>query len=142
MLNRFRGVLATVAVVALIAAGCGGDDDDPTSEDRPLIEDDAAPTETPADTVAAPTPTAVPAEIEVPRLTYTVEPGDLLGDIAATFGVPLGAIISVNEMDNPDLINIGQEIIIPTEEEVAAWQAEQDAAAAAEAESGDATEDG
>ena len=74
----------------------------------------------------------MPAEIEVPRLTYTVEPGDLLGDIAATFGVPLGAIISVNEMENPDLINVGQEIVIPTDEEVAEWQAEQDAAAATE----------
>ena len=113
MVKRFRGVLAAVAVVALIAAGCGGDDDDPTSEDRPDIEEGATPTEVPADTVAAPTPTAVPAEIEVPRLTYTVEPGDLLGDIAATFGVPLGAIISVNEMENPDLINVGQEIICP-----------------------------
>ena len=132
MVKRFRGVLAAVAVVALIAAGCGGDDDDPTSEDRPDIEEGATPTEVPADTVAAPTPTAVPAEIEVPRLTYTVEPGDLLGDIAATFGVPLGAIISVNEMENPDLINVGQEIVIPPDEEVAEWQAEQDAAAATE----------
>ena len=128
MVKRFRGVLAGVAVVALLAAGCGGDDDDPTSEDRPDIEDDATPTETPVDTVAAPTPTAVPAEIEVPRLTYTVEAGDLLGDIAATFGVPLGALISVNEMANPDLINIGQEIVIPTEEEVAEWEAQQAAA--------------
>lgn len=131
MVKRFRGVLAGLAVVALIAAGCGGDDD-PTSEDRPDIEEDATPTEPPADTVAAPTPTAVPAVIEVPRLTYTVEPGDLLGDIAATFGVPLGAIISVNEMANPDLINVGQEIVIPTEEEVAEWEAEQAATATEE----------
>lgn len=129
MVKRFRGVLAGLAVVALLAAGCGGDDDDPTGEDRPDIEEDSAPTEPPVDTVAAPTPTAVPAEIEVPRLTYTVEPGDLLGDIAATFGVPLGAIISVNDMENPDLINVGQEIVIPTEEEVAEWEAEQAAAA-------------
>lgn len=130
MLKRFRGVIAGVAVVALIAAGCGGDDDDPTGEERPDIEDDATPTETPVDAVEAPTPTAVPAEIEVPRLTYTVEAGDLLADIAATFGVPLGAIVSVNDMENPDLINIGQEIVIPTEEEVAEWQAQQDSAPA------------
>ena len=127
MVKRFRGVLAGLAVVALIAAGCGGDDD-PTGEDRPDIEEDTTPTEQPVDAVAAPTPTAVPAVIEVPRLTYTVEPGDLLGDIAATFGVPLGAIISVNEMENPDLINVGQEIVIPTEEEVAEWEAQQAAA--------------
>ena len=130
MLKRFRGGLAAFAVLALVLAGCGGDDDDPTSDERPDIEDEAEATATPTDAVAAPTPTAVPAEIEVPRLTYTVESGDLLGDIAATFGVPLGALISVNDMVNPDLIQIGQEIVIPTEEEVAEWQAQQDAAAA------------
>ncbi len=128
MLKRFRGGLAAFAVVVLVAAGCGGDDDEPTTDERPDIEDDATATSTPLDTVAAPTPTAVPAEIEVPRLTYTVESGDLLGTIAATFGVPLGAIIAVNDMLNPDLIQVGQEIVIPTEEEVAEWQAEQDAA--------------
>lgn len=140
MLKRFRGVLAGLGVLVLLAAGCGGDDDDPTSEERPNIEDGGEATSTPVDAVAAPTPTAVPAEIEVPRLTYTVQSGDLLGDIAATFGVPLGALISVNEMANPDLISIGQEIIIPTEEEVADWQAQQDAGGGAEPEP--ATDDG
>ena len=46
--------------------------------------------------------------------------------------MPLGALISVNEMANPDLINIGQEIVIPTEEEVAEWEAEQAATATEE----------
>lgn len=126
---RTRTALAAIAAVLLITAGACGGDDDATTDQRPDIEDEATPT--PLDTTLAPTPTAVVVEIEPARLTYTVQQGDLLGSIANTFGVPLGALISVNDMDNPDLISIGQEIIIPTEEEVAEWEAAQDAAAEA-----------
>ena len=123
---RIRTTLAVLVTAVVLIAGCGGDD---TSDgDRPAIEDETTPTATPISTVAAPTPTAEVPEIELDRLTYAVEQGDTLGTIATEFSVPLGALIAVNALDNPNLIGIGQEIIIPTLDEVADWEAAQQAA--------------
>ncbi len=133
----YRRWAFVIALVLLVATACGGDDS--TESDRPNIEDDATPTVVGVGSATVdpiPTPTAVPAEIEPERLTYTVQQGDLLGDIARTFGVPLGAVISVNEITDPNVIGVGQEIIIPNEEEIAEWEAAQAAAEpAADAES-------
>ena len=41
-------------------------------------------------------------------LTYTVVPGDTLSGIAKRHGVPLSAIIELNQIQNPDLIYPGQ----------------------------------
>lgn len=138
-MRTVTGILLAL-MLALGAAACG-DDDDTTRSDRPDIEDDATPDEISGETdagttdagstdagddgttVAEPTPTAVVTEIDPARLTYTVQQGDLLGGIAQTFGVPLGALIAVNDFDNPDFIQIGQEVLIPTDEEVAEWEA-------------------
>lgn len=123
---RIRTIFAALATVAVLAAGCGGDD---TSDaERPTIEDETTPTSTPISTVDAPTPTAEVPDIELDRLTYAVEQGDTLGTIASEFSVPLGALISVNSFDDPNVIGIGQEIIIPTLDEVADWEAAQNAA--------------
>ncbi len=133
-MHTATGILLAL-VLMLAAVACGGDDDTTRSE-RPNIEDELTPVDVDDETDdgattddgttgAEPTPTAVVTEIEPERLTYTVQQGDLLGGIAQTFGVPLGALIEVNNLDNPDLIQIGQEILIPTDEEVAAWEAAQ-----------------
>ncbi|HET59337.1 MAG TPA: LysM peptidoglycan-binding domain-containing protein [Chloroflexi bacterium] len=45
--------------------------------------------------------------------TYIVQPGDTLATIAAEFGVPLADLISVNDIQNPNLIPIGTELILP-----------------------------
>lgn len=122
---RIRTTLAALVTVVVLIAGCGGDD---TSDgNRPAIEDEITPTSTPISTVDAPTPTAEVPEIELDRLTYAVEQGDTLGTIATEFSVPLGALITVNAFDDPNLIGIGQEIIIPTLDEVAEWEAAQQA---------------
>ncbi len=44
---------------------------------------------------------------------YTVQSGDVLGSIASRFGVSVNAIMRANEMDNPDVLSVGQELIIP-----------------------------
>ncbi len=44
---------------------------------------------------------------------YEVQPGDVLGSIASRFGVTVNAIMRANDMDNPDVLSIGQELIIP-----------------------------
>ena len=56
----------------------------------------------------------LPEEKEEPNvpvqeyLTYTVVPGDTLSGIAKRHGVPLSAIIELNQIQNPNLIHPGQ----------------------------------
>jgi len=44
---------------------------------------------------------------------YTVQPGDSLGYIAITYGTTVEGLMKKNGITNPDLINIGQELIVP-----------------------------
>ena len=50
--------------------------------------------------------------------TYTVEPGDTLSDIAGRLGVTLKELIAANELDSPDVIDVGLELTIPGAESV------------------------
>ncbi len=45
---------------------------------------------------------------------YTVQAGDTLGEIATRFGVSLDALVQANAIQDPSLIRVGQELIIPT----------------------------
>jgi lysozyme len=45
--------------------------------------------------------------------TYTVQSGDTLGEIATKLGVPLTALASANNIQNPNLIQAGQVLQIP-----------------------------
>lgn len=40
--------------------------------------------------------------------TYTVKSGDTLSEIAATYGTTVDALVSLNGISNPDVINVGQ----------------------------------
>ncbi len=44
---------------------------------------------------------------------YTVQPGDTLGKIARAHGVSAAAIIAANGIGNPDVIWVGQRLLIP-----------------------------
>jgi LysM repeat protein len=57
-----------------------------------------------------PEPTAT-STIEI--LTHTIEKGDNLISIAEQYGVTVQAIVVANNLANPDLIYIGQTLIIP-----------------------------
>ena len=48
----------------------------------------------------------------VQQIEYTVKKGDSLGGVASRFGVKLSDITSRNKIDRPDLIKVGQKIII------------------------------
>ncbi len=48
------------------------------------------------------------------KVSYTVQPGDTLHDIAARYGVSTMAVINANALPNPDLIYPGDVITIPT----------------------------
>ena len=67
-----------------------------------------APTTLPADVVAT-TTTVVMGE-----QTYTVQQGDTLSYIAGQFGVTVEALVAANGLANPDAIQAGQKVIIPS----------------------------
>lgn len=45
--------------------------------------------------------------------THVVQAGDSLSSIAVQYGVTVEAIMQANQMSNPNLINVGQELVIP-----------------------------
>jgi N-acetylmuramoyl-L-alanine amidase len=69
------------------------------------------------DPVIAPPPASEPAP-EVPGTgggspSYTVQSGDTLSAIASHFGVTVSALVAANTISNPDLIIVGQALLIP-----------------------------
>ncbi|MCX8062811.1 MAG: LysM peptidoglycan-binding domain-containing protein, partial [Anaerolineales bacterium] len=44
---------------------------------------------------------------------YIVKPGDTLGNIALAYNLPLEQIVEANQLTNPNLLEVGQELIIP-----------------------------
>jgi LysM repeat protein/uncharacterized protein YvpB len=46
---------------------------------------------------------------------YYVVSGDTIETIAANFGVDLAALIEINSLDNPDLLEVGQRLLIPAQ---------------------------
>lgn len=101
---KFR-VLIVIASLAGLSA-CG-DDTGSGLDSLPMMGTDA-PTTLPADMVAT-TTTVVMGE-----QTYTVQQGDTLSYIAGQFGVTIEALVAANGLANPDAIQAGQKVIIPS----------------------------
>jgi len=61
------------------------------------------------------TPTALPVVSPTARapLLYTVQQGDTLGAIAQAHGVSVDDLIAANDLADPDLLAVGQTLIIP-----------------------------
>jgi len=66
----------------------------------------------PEQPLSNPTPNATPPPANIPT-THTVQSGDTLSGIAAFYGVTVDAIISVNEVLDPNVLSIGQVINLP-----------------------------
>jgi murein DD-endopeptidase MepM/ murein hydrolase activator NlpD len=47
------------------------------------------------------------------EITHLVQPGDTLGEIAALYGVTVEAIAVANGLANPDVILLGQQLVVP-----------------------------
>jgi MinD-like ATPase involved in chromosome partitioning or flagellar assembly len=68
-------------------------------------------------------PVASPEQVkdlyaEAPRLTlfgrtYTVKPGDTLSSIAVRFGTTVAKLCTINKIDNPNAISVGQVLRLP-----------------------------
>src|ERR671927_486448 len=46
--------------------------------------------------------------------TYLVQPGETLSGISNATGVPLDSLISLNDLDNPDSLTVGQQLKLAT----------------------------
>lgn len=92
-----------------------------TPTETPTLEPTITLTSTPIPPTATPsppptrTPTATPSPTPTPEfITYAVQSGDTLSDIASSFGTSVAAILAVNpEIGENTLLQIGQEIRIP-----------------------------
>jgi cell wall-associated NlpC family hydrolase/nucleoid-associated protein YgaU len=119
--SGFHGLMVAVGLVAALTVWTGG-------ADRLQLG------EGPAETVAAideasdtavdgsgevvtltdeTTVAAVPAASPMQPLTWRVAEGDTLRSIAAEYSVSMSSILASNKLENPDLIQVGQEIVIP-----------------------------
>lgn len=73
------------------------------------------PTRAPDAPIHTPTPDP-PRVLPTPRTepeTYTVQASDTLGEIARRFNTSLEALIEANQLANPDLLYVGQVLLIP-----------------------------
>jgi murein DD-endopeptidase MepM/ murein hydrolase activator NlpD len=73
------------------------------------------PTRAPGDPILTPTPDA-PHQLPSIRSTpeeYVVQAGDTLGRIAQNYGIPIEQIVQDNNITNPNLLEIGQVLLIP-----------------------------
>lgn len=58
-------------------------------------------------------PTVIPTNLPAGSQTYVVQRGDTLYTIGIKFGVTMAAIQQANNLDDPDRLSLGQELIIP-----------------------------
>ncbi|HDQ73692.1 MAG TPA: LysM peptidoglycan-binding domain-containing protein, partial [Chloroflexi bacterium] len=80
----------------------------PTPSPSPTPTRTHTPTPTPTRT-PTPTPTVTP----VPPISHQVQEGETLSDIAVAYGVSTDILIAWNPNINPDLLQVGQVILIP-----------------------------
>ena len=65
--------------------------------------------------VIPPTPTTTPRPPPTPTATiYAVQPGDTLSAIATRYDVTVDDLVRVNRIVNPDALQVGQDLTIPT----------------------------
>ncbi len=105
---RFQLALTLVATLTVVVA-CGGDDETPEPTATPAV---ALPTATPFAVQPPPTIVVAGTPSAPSALTYIVDPGDTLSQIAARFETTVEAIMASNGLTDPTLIFVGQELLI------------------------------
>ncbi len=96
-------------VGALFAlAACGGGDSPFAPTPSPTV---SGANPTPLAGTDTATPTATPSACE--PTDYEVRDGDTLGALAETFGVTVDAIVEASDLEDPDVLAIGDPLTIP-----------------------------
>lgn len=113
-------VLLHVMVVGsvLFIQGCGtARQNAPEPPPAPVMPPSSSGAETagprPDPVVVPPAPERDAPRPSVDIKTYTVQPGDMLSRIANKVGVSARELSELNGIDNPDMIRVGQELVLP-----------------------------
>ena len=61
---------------------------------------------------------SVTVPVEGTRFIYVVQAGDTLAKIAARYGVTVADLAALNNIPNIDLIEVGQQLIVPVSGDV------------------------
>jgi LysM repeat protein len=102
-----------VILVALAVATTGCFDSGSSSDDRPEDETtESVPASTTPTTVSPVTTSTTDRPVGEP-LVYTVQPGDTLAAIAQNFNTTVELLTEVNNIADPNALQVGQELIIP-----------------------------
>lgn len=124
--SGFHGLMVAVGLVAAVTVWSGAgerlqlmDSQAGAAAQDPMLDEATA--DAPLDfdgsdeavTMAASSSSAAPASNPMQPLTWKVVEGDTLRSIAAEYSVSVSSILASNKLDNPDLIQPGQEILIP-----------------------------
>lgn len=122
---RSRSIIAAIALVflAVVLSACGNIVMTPEPEADTNQPQDALPTtETIGTRVTATAPLMPPAATPSPTVTpepvvHIVQSGDTLYSIAFDYGVSPESLQAANGIDDPQLLQIGQELTIPQEQD-------------------------
>ncbi|MBW8011397.1 MAG: LysM peptidoglycan-binding domain-containing M23 family metallopeptidase [Chloroflexi bacterium] len=81
----------------------------------PTVTPFRPPARGPNDPILTPTPDAIHVlpSLRGEQEEYYVQLNDTLGGIAALYGVPAETLIETNDLTNPDILSIGQMLLIP-----------------------------
>lgn len=103
---RMIVVLAALTMVASACFDSGSSSDDPP-------DDSTTVTIAPITTSTAPLTTTTTDRAAGQPLVYSVQEGDTLGSIAQNFNTTVELLVEVNNIDDPNNLFVGQELIIP-----------------------------
>lgn len=81
-----------------------------TPQPTPILMPTRPTTATPTTTFTPIAPTATPAQA---IRTHKVQPGETLASIAKEYNVTVEAIVELNDLSNPNVIEVGYELQIP-----------------------------
>jgi len=112
--------IVCAAVLALLS-GCGGVITPESGTATPALSPTGVPAR-PATATAPfqPTPATATPTITPTPIVHVIQEGDTLEAIAVQYGVSVAALRAVNGIADPTLIQVGQQLTIPTGDEVAA----------------------
>jgi len=105
------GMFGVCLVVVVTIGGC--------SREKPMATPTATPESQEATVESSPAPVAVSTPVRPTTTYYTVQAGDTLWAIAGRFGVTIQSLVEVNELSDPERLQAGQEIVIPTASDMA-----------------------